>query len=107
MSNKTVKRHGGVLVRVLTTLNEFKAKHGYWPAEIAIQPESLAALVTYHLTPLGFFLIQSKVVFKAGPEGDLVAKGKDRDTYSYSTEMGDFDGSANRADLWLGLDLEN
>lgn len=102
---KTVNHPRGVLVRVLITLNEFKAKHGYWPAAIGIQPDSLAALATYHLTPLGFFLLQSKVSIHAGHEGDVVATGKDGDVYSYSNELGDFDDAANRADKWLGLDL--
>lgn len=104
--NKTVKRPGGVLVRVLTTLNEFKAKHSYWPTAIEIQPDSLSALATYHLTPLGFFLLQSKVELKLGPAGDVLAMGNTGDTYSYSNELGDFDGASNRADLWLGLDLD-
>lgn len=105
--NTTIKRPGGVLVRVLTTLNEFKAKHGYWPKKVELEAESLAALATYHLTPLGFFLLQSKIELSPGREGDVVATGREGNAYSYSNELGKFEGASNRADLWLGLEIED
>lgn len=104
--NKTVKRTGGILTRVIATLNDFRAKHGYWPESLEIQASSISALVTYYLTPLGFFLVQSKVELKEGREGDIVARGRGSDIYSYSEEMGDFKSHSNHAELWLGLDLD-
>lgn len=104
--NKTVKNPGGVVVRVITTLNDFKAKYGYWPETIKVQPDSISALATHHLTPFGFFLLQSKVDIQEGPVGDIVAIGTAGHSYSYSEELGRFNSASNQAEQWLGLDLD-
>lgn len=104
--NKTVKNHGGVLVRVLTTLNGFYAKNGSWPSTLQIQANSLAALALHHLTPLGFFLMQSKLDIVEGPEGDIIAADEDENTFSYSEEIDRAIDAPEIAHQWLGLDLD-
>lgn len=59
--NATVNDAGGAIQRVFEAINGFKAKHGYWPNQLHVYPELVAVMATQSLTPLAFFLLQSKV----------------------------------------------
>lgn len=98
-------------MRVIEALNGFNRKHGYWPSTLTADCALISFLATTALTPLGFFLLQSKVELIEGAKGDIVANGRDGDSFSYSNEgwqdlpmregAGVFDARA-----WLGLDAD-
>lgn len=99
----TIKDHSAVLVRVLSTLDGFRAKHESWPESLEMDAHALAALMTIHLTPLGLFQLQSKMKLVVGVEGDVVARDRRNRIFSYSGEL-DPDAPA-RALRWLDFDL--
>jgi len=99
----TVRDHSGVLVRVLSTLDGFHAKHGTWPTTLRLYDAGISALVTKHLTPRGFFQLHSKVLLEEGPMGDVIAMSSDGRSFSYSTDSGS--GAPQLAHEWLGLEL--
>lgn len=109
--NKTIKSPGGILVRAIDALNGFHRKHGYWPSTLTADSALISFLATTSLTPLGFFLLQSKVELIEGVEGDVVATGRDGDSFSYGNEgwhdLPVRDGAAIfDARAWLGLDAD-
>lgn len=101
--SKTIKSPGGITVRVIEAINGFKSKHGYWPSTIAADAELVATLATQCLTPLGFFLLQSKIDIVIGESCKLIANGNDRDVFDYGDEgwQGEHRHDARQ---WLGLD---
>ncbi|NHZ44588.1 hypothetical protein [Massilia aquatica] len=105
--NKTIKSHGGILVRSMEALNGFREKYSYWPFVLEADAGTIAVLATGCLTPLGFFLLQSKIDLVEGGEGQILAKGRDGDVFNYGEE-GWQSESAHRHDAqtWLGLSDE-
>lgn len=101
--NKTIKNDGGVVVRFIEALNGFKSKHGYWPETIEAEAATICALATYCLTPLGFFLLQSKVDLVEGAPGRILAKGRGEDVFDYGEE-GWRGEHRHDARVWLGLE---
>ncbi|MDI1270496.1 MAG: hypothetical protein PSV40_15520 [Polaromonas sp.] len=105
MSQKTIKSSGGITVRFVEALNGFKTKFGYWPEVLEAEAATIAVLATECLTPLGFFLLQSKVDVVAGVEGRILAKGRNGDIFDYGEEGWKTpDGHRQDARSWLGLD---
>jgi hypothetical protein len=103
--NKTIKSPGGITVRLIETLNGFKAKYGHWPTTLEAEAETIAFLATTSLTPLGFFLLQSKVNLVMGAEGKILAKGAREEVFDYGEEGWQSpDGHKHDARQWLGLD---
>jgi hypothetical protein len=108
--NKTIKSPGGITVRMVEALNGFRRKHGYWPTTLTAESAFISFLATKSLTPLGFFLLQSKVELVEGSEGALIASGRGADTFDYGEEgwqdLADAQdrGAAVDARAWLGLD---
>jgi hypothetical protein len=102
---KTILAGGGVLIRFLEALNGFKTKHGYWPDSFESDESSIALLATELVTPLGFFLIQSKVRLRVVEGGKIVTKGRDQDSFDYGREVWDASSPHKHDALtWLGLD---
>jgi hypothetical protein len=106
--NKTIKSPGGITVRMLEALNGFKRKHGYWPSTLTAGSALISFIATTSLTPLGFFLLQSKVELVEGPEDELIASGREGDSFNYGEEgWQDFPvpkgGAVADARAWLGL----
>lgn len=64
--NKAIKSPGGITVRLIEVLNGFKTKYRHWPTTLEAEAETIAFLATTSLTPLGFFLLQSKVNLVTG-----------------------------------------
>lgn len=103
--SKTIKTPGGITVRFIEAINGFRTKHGYWPIAIEAESATISALATHCLTPLGFFLLQSKIDLKEGEMGKIIAYGKDRDTFDYGEEgWKNKEGHKHDARQWLGLD---
>jgi hypothetical protein len=102
--SKTIKTELGITVRFIEALNGFRKKHGYWPDRIEAPGATIASLATEYLTPLGFFLLQSKVELAVGPEGALVARGGEEDTFDYGREGLQTGKYKHDARAWLGLD---
>ncbi len=91
------------MVRFIEALNGFKSKHGYWPASVEAPADTICAVATHCLTPLGFFLLQSKVDIVVGADGQIVARGEGEDAFDYGEEgwRGEHQHDAR---VWLGLD---
>lgn len=106
---KAIRSDGGVLVRITEAINGFRTKHGYWPSQIEISDGTLAALVTYHLTPFGFFLLQSKVELVRSEEDALIAKGDNgRAVFDYGSEgWQSVEGHQHNARAWIGISDED
>lgn len=103
--NKTIKNPGGITVRFIEAINGFHTKHGYWPTMIEAEDATIAALATNCLTPLGFFLLQSKVELRSGEQGKIIAYGNERDIFDYGEEGLKLPaGHKHNARDWLGLD---
>jgi hypothetical protein len=99
-----VKVPGGVMVRVIEALNGFKTKHAHWPVRLEIEARTLSALATYHLTPLGFFVLQSKIELAEGVDGKLVAFGMNGESFDYGEEGWQAEGRhSHDARAWLGI----
>lgn len=86
VGNCCVKKSGGITVLFIEAINGFKTKHGYWPTSIHYKDATIAALATYCLIPLGFFLLQSKIELRPGEQGKIIAYGKDNDAFDYGEE---------------------
>lgn len=104
--NATVNDAGGVIQRVFEAINGFRTKYGYWPNQLHVYPELVAVLATQSLTPLGFFLLQSKVKLSIEREGlDIVAVGRSGDSFDYGAE-GWQSEHEHDCRLWLGMDFD-
>jgi 8-oxo-dGTP pyrophosphatase MutT (NUDIX family) len=102
---QTIKRPGGITVRFIEALNGFKTKYDYWPSVLEAEAETIAFLASQSLTPLGFFLLQSKVDLRIGEQGKILAKGKCGDVFDYGDEGWQSEnGHKHDARQWLGLD---
>jgi hypothetical protein len=101
--SKTIKDGGGVIQRILEALNGFKTKHGYWPERLEAEPATISSLATHCLTPLGLFLLQSKVEITEGEPGKILAKGRGDDVFDYGDE-GWQNEHRHDARVWLGFE---
>lgn len=95
-----------MLVRVIETLNSFKTKYGYWPSKLEAGAAAISELVTHHLTPLGFFLLQSKVDIVEGSDEKILAIGRNEDVLDYGNEGWAVEHQHD-ARAWLGLDEDS
>lgn len=84
--SKTIKSSGGIATRLIETINGFKTKYGYWPDTILADSSTISVLATQCLTPLGFFLVQSKIDITIGDDGFILAKGRNCDSFDYGDE---------------------
>jgi 8-oxo-dGTP pyrophosphatase MutT (NUDIX family) len=98
-----VIRHGGNLVRTLQALDGFMATHGCWPTRLQIRPECLVDLATHHLTPLGFYRLQSKVQLEISDELDLIARDEAGRLFDYGLYGWDVKKTGLSAREWLGI----
>lgn len=98
-----VIRHGGNLVRTLQALDGFMATHGCWPTRLQMSPECLAVLAVHHLTPLGFYRLQSKVRLEISDEPDLIARDEAGRLFNYSLHGWDVQNTGQPARGWLGI----
>ncbi|ACY34791.1 hypothetical protein [Comamonas thiooxydans] len=103
--SKTIKSQGGITVRIIEAINGFRAKHGRWPSKIQAEEATIAHLATVSFTPLGFFLLQSKLEVVVGEQGRILALGDGDEVFDYG-ERGwqESDGYNHDAMQWLGLD---
>lgn len=105
--SKTIKVSNGVTVRFLEAINGFKEKFGVWPEVIEGPVETIVEMARYHLTPLGFFLFQSKLEIRELTHGDMdiLAIGPQENVFSYGSEgLQKQGGYRHDARAWLGLD---
>lgn len=103
--SKTIKTQGGVVVRFIEAINGFRSKHGCWPSKVLAEEATIAHLATVSLTPLGFFLLQSKLEVVVGEQGRILALGDGGEVFDYGEEgWQESDGHRHDAMQWLGLD---
>lgn len=104
--SRTIKSPGGIEVRFIEAVNGFRSKFGHWPEAVETDAETIAHLATVSLTPLGFFLVQSKLDLNVSNEGThkILARGRSDELFDYGEEGWQTDGHAHDARLWLGLD---
>lgn len=106
--SKTIKSPKGVTVRFIEAINGFKTRYGYWPTRLEAAAATIAAVATENLTPLGFFLMQSKIDLVVGQDGCLVAKGRGEDIFDYGRDGWQSEGRHEHdARAWLGLDADD
>lgn len=98
-----VIRHGGNLVRTLQTLEGFMATHGCWPTRLQMSPGCMAVLAVHHLTPLGFYRLQSKVQLEISDELDLIARDEAGRLFDYGQHGWDVKSAGQIAREWLGI----
>lgn len=58
-----------------------------WPEALECQPELVATLATECLSPLGFYMLQSRLRTQVGPRGELMATGREGEEFTYGDEM--------------------
>lgn len=100
---QAVRHGGGNLVRVLQALDGFFARHRCWPSVISLYADCLVALATHHLTPFGFFLLQSKVELRVIPDVAIIAQDDAGRTFDYGREGGTVKNDGIPARVWLGF----
>ena len=101
----TIKNPGGITVRFVEAINGFRNKFGYWPTKLEVDTETIAFMATVSFTPLGFFLVQSKIEISIGALDKMLAKGKAGDVFDYGEEGWESpSGHDHNARNWLGLD---
>lgn len=98
-----VLAEGGNLVRTLHALDGFFAVHGRWPTQLQLYPECLIDLATWHLTPTGFYRLQSKVRLHVERETRIVARDEQGREFDYGTHGFEVTNTGTSARLWLGL----
>ena len=105
---KTISGAGGNLDRLVLTIEAFKVKFGYWPTKIEMDGGAIGTLATHHLTPLGFFLLRSKVEIDLDWTGTDFLRALGREDHALSYDKVDcwtmtLDCKEN-AFAWLGWD---
>ncbi len=101
--NKTIKESGGITWRIIEAINGFRTKFGHWPTVLEADQETIAHLATVSLTPLGFFLLQSKIELHVGDALKILAKDDSGRVFDYGEE-GWQSEHQHDARQWLGLD---
>lgn len=99
-----VNAEGGNLVRVLQALDGFFASHGAWPTSLLMSEGCLATLVTHHLSPQGFFKLQSKLQIQTEIESELIAKDTTGKQFNYTQVGWDVQNDEALARSWLGFE---
>lgn len=80
-------------------------KYGHWPTSLEAEGDTIAFLATTSLTPLGFFLLQSKIDLIIGEEGKILARGENSEVFDYGEEGWQTpEGHKHSARQWLGID---
>lgn len=106
--SKTIKVPRNSTMRVVATLAGFRARYGRWPEAIDIDPGMLAAMATELLTPLGFFLLQSKLEVTTHVSGTVVARssqqGEPVQKFEYGETCDRPEISSSAVADWLGWD---
>lgn len=98
-----VIRHGGNLGRTLQALDGFMATYGCWPTRLQMRPECLVDLAIHHLTPLGFYRLQSKVKLELNDELNLIACDEDGRLFDYGQHGWDVKNVGQPARKWLEI----
>lgn len=98
-----VLQEGGNLVRTLLAIDGFFAVHGTWPTDLQMHPECLIDLVTRHLTPTGFYRLNSKVRLHVSHDMNLVASDTQGRTFDYGEHGFDVTNMSMSARRWLEL----
>lgn len=98
-----VLRQGGTLARVLATIDGFRRKHGRWPDRLRMHEAALVDLVTRHLTPFGFFLLQSRLQLEILPETDIMAVDQHGRSFDDGNEGMHRPACGVSASDWLGF----
>lgn len=103
--SRTVKNHGGVLVRLVHSIASFKAKHNTWPTAVLVGPASLDPLKEHHLTPEGLAAVQGKIALREGSDDTVIAADDATGhVFDYSNSIDDLPIDIEEAYGWLGLD---
>ncbi|WP_281718155.1 hypothetical protein [Pandoraea apista] len=97
-----VRGHGGTLAHVLGAVGKFRFRHGHWPQQLYLYPETLAALVQ-ELTPLGFYGFQQRLDLVADLERDLFCVDNSGNVSIYRIQAASDPASIEAAAVWLGL----
>jgi len=103
VSRGEVLAEGGNLVRTLQALDGFFAVHGRWPTQLQLYPECLIDLATWHLTPTGFYRLQSKVRLHVERETRIVARDEQGREFDYGACAFEVTNTGTPARRWLGL----
>ena len=103
VSRGEVLAEGGNLVRTLHALDGFFAVHGRWPTQLQLYPECLIDLATWHLTPTGFYRLQSKVRLHVERETRIVARDEQGREFDYGACAFEVTNTGTPARRWLGL----
>lgn len=98
-----IQHVGSNLVRVLTAIDGFRRKHGSWPNQLQMHEAALVDLVTRHLTPFGFFLLQSKLKLEVAPETNIIAFDQHGRSFDYGQEGRHHEPDGISAADWLGF----
>lgn len=102
-SDGEVVQHGGNFVRTLQALDGFRATHGCWPTRLQMSPACLADLAVHHLTPLGFYRLQSKVRLEISDESQLIARDESGRCFDYGRHGWDVKNMGQPAREWLEI----
>lgn len=102
--SETIKNQGGVLVRLMEAINGFRTKHGRWPSKVQVDETTIAHLATVSLTPLGLFLLQSRLELAIGEPDRILALGDEGEVFDYGEEGWQrANGQGHDAMQWLVL----
>jgi len=99
--NHLIKNPGGVLTRLIVTIDRFHAEHGHFPTVVKAPKAVIADALEHCLTPLGAELFQKKILLEEIAEGAVIAVDG-----AAETEYGPHDEPIVPAVAagWLGLD---
>jgi hypothetical protein len=101
-NNGEILAGGGNIVRTLQAIDGFYATFGEWPTHLQMSAEHLATLVTHHLSPRGFFKLQSKIKLIV-EDGNLIASATSGRTFNYSLNGWDVHNTGLSARAWLDI----
>lgn len=101
-NNGEILAGGGNIVRTLQAIDGFYATFGEWPTHLQMSADHLATLVTHHLSPRGFFKLQSKIKLVV-EDGNLIASATSGRTFNYSLNGWDVHNTGLSAREWLEI----
>jgi ADP-ribose pyrophosphatase YjhB (NUDIX family) len=102
IGNGEILAGGGNIVRTLQAIDGFYATYREWPTHLQMSANHLATLVTHHLSPKGFFKLQSKIKLVV-EDGNLIASSTSNRTFNYSRHGWDVHNTRLLAREWLGI----
>src|SRR4051812_30172933 len=90
-------------IRLCSSLEGFRLRHGAWPTEVRLFPGAIADLREHVLGPEAFSKLEALVRLIADEEASMIAQDKDGNSFNYGEEQrpdGTLDISAAE---WLGV----